>query len=325
MGGLKRNGLFEQIYSLENLRIAFENFKRGKAKKPDIINFSEKQAKEIYKIYDQVRRKSYRHGPYKEFYIQDPKIRKINKATARDRVVHHALFRKLYPIFDRTFIFDSYSCRIGKGTHQGVRRLQKFVRKTSKNNRRICWVLKCDIRKFFDNINHNILMQLIGKRVKDRNALWLAGKIVESFSPGLPLGNITSQLFANIYLHELDMFIKHDLRVRYYIRYCDDFIILHEDKDYVKSLIPKIDKFLISKLNMQLHPNKIIIHSHRQGADFLGYVSFHHHVVLRPKTSRRLLRRVNQKNISSYLGVLKHCNSYKLRKRVLQMVNHENS
>ena len=329
MGGLKGQGLFEQIYSLENLRIAFENFRYGKTKKPDVIAFSKNAKKELYSIYDHLRRKSYKHGSYETFYIQDPKLRKINKATARDRVLHHAVFRKIYPIFDQAFIFDSYSCRVGKGTHRGVKRLQEFFKKESKNNSRLCWVLKCDIKKFFDNIDHEILLRLVARRIKDENVLWLVDIIINSFKKGLPLGNITSQVFANIYLHELDLFIKHHLKAKYYIRYCDDFVILNVDKKYLGNLVVKINDFLIGNLKMSLHPNKISISNYRQGIDFLGYVSFPYHTILRPKTKKRMFRKIGLKLLSlekgslnkdsfkqtmqSYLGMLKHCNSVKIK------------
>ncbi len=163
-------------------------------------------------------------------------------------------------------------------------------------------------------------MRLISARIKDEGVVWLVEKIVRSFSPGLPLGNITSQLFANIYLHELDMFMKHVLKAEYYIRYCDDFVVLHTDKKYLENLVPKINDFLGDRLKMALHPNKVSLTSYRQGIDFLGCVSFPHHTILRPKTRKRMLRRVNKKNASSYLGMLKHCNSYELKKQVQQIL-----
>lgn len=281
--------------------------------------------------------KTYRHSNYKSFYIQDPKLRRIHKACVRDRVLHHAIFRILYSIFDPTFISDSYSCRIGKGTHRAVNRLQEFARKVSKNNTKNCYILKCDIKGFFDSINHNILIFLIQKKIKDRNAIWLIKEIIKSFSTslnkGLPLGNITSQLFANIYLNELDGFIKHKLRVKYYIRYCDDFVILSDGREYLKRLIRKINSLLKEKLKLSLHLGKISIRKHHQGVDFLGYISFPYHKILRTKTKRRMFRKIRQRiyelkqnkiseeslnqTIQSYFGILKHCNSYKLKRELI--------
>ena len=254
----------------------------------------------------------------------------------RDRVVHHALFRKLYPIFDKTFIYDSYSCRIGKGTHRAVRRLHEFFQKESNNNTKNCFVLKCDIKKFFDNVDQAILLNLIKKRVKDEQSLWLIEVITKSFSAGLPLGNITSQLFANIYLAELDGFIKHTLRVKYYIRYCDDFVILSEDKKYLEDLIQRINIFLRTRLKMSLHPNKVTISKYHQGIDFLGYVSFPYFTVLRVKTKKRMFKRVKSwlidfrsglikkesldATLLSYFGILKHCNAFLVKQELLELI-----
>ncbi len=248
--------------------------------------------------------------------------------------MHHAVFRILYPIFDKTFIFDSYSCRINKGIHRAINRLNKFFRKASQNNTKICYVLKCDIKKFFDSIDHAILMDLVKQKIKDKNAIWLINKIIESYSiktgKGIPLGNITSQLFANIYLNELDQFIKHKLKVKYYIRYCDDFVILDKDKFYLQKLISLINNFLANELKLVLHPNKVMIRKYRQGIDFLGYVCFPYDRILRLKTKKRMFRKIKRKLVilnvgeiakehfnhmmQSYYGVLRHCNSHKLNK-----------
>jgi retron-type reverse transcriptase len=247
-------------------------------------------------------------------------------------VLHHAIFRILYPIFDRTFIFDSYSCRIGKGTHRAVYRLSEFARKANKNNSRTCWFLKCDIKKFFNSVDHNILIELIEKKINCQNAIWLIGRIIGSFSTserkGIPMGNITSQLFANIYLNELDQFVKHKLKIKYYIRYCDDFLIVENGNRKFESYISKINGFLKSNLKLVLHPDKIIVRKYHQGIDFLGYVSFPNHRVLRTKTKRRILKKIKIKlkeesfnqTLQSYFGVLKHCNSYKTKKEIFKLL-----
>ncbi len=258
----------------------------------------------------------------------------------KDRVLHHAVFRVLYHVFDPTFIFDSYSCRLKKGTHKAVNRLQQFAKKVGKNNTTNCFILKCDIKKFFDSIDHNILINLIQKKVKDEKAIWIVKEIIKSFSilpnKGLPLGNITSQLFANIYLNELDQFIKHNLKVKYYIRYCDDFVILSNNRENLEDSIPAINYFLKENLKLLLHSDKIKIKKYYQGIDFLGYVSFPYYRLLRTKTKRRMFRKIERRirelkqreisegsfnqTIQSYLGVLKHCNSYKLRKKILEQI-----
>lgn len=320
-GGLNGDDLYEQVISLDNLFLAWKEFRRGKSKKTDVRKFESNLGENILEIHRELRSKTYKHSKYFSFYVRDPKVRHIHKACVRDRVLHHAIFRVLYPIFDKSFIFDSYSCRLGKGTHRAVSRLPNFFRKASKNNSNNCFVLKCDIKKFFDSITHQILINLLQNRIKSDDTMWLLNKIIESFPVGLPLGNITSQLFANIYLGELDKFVKHNLKIKYYIRYCDDFVILSTNKSYLNSLVPKINKFLNNSLKLHLHPSKLLIRKYRQGIDFLGYVCFPYNTVLRPKTKKRMFRNIRLKMydknfeqiLQSYLGILKHCNSRKLR------------
>ncbi len=250
--------------------------------------------------------------------------------------MHHAIFRVLYPIFDKSFIFDSYSCRNGKGTHRAVNRLNCFANKVSANNTKTCWMLKCDVRKFFDSIDQEILINLIKNKIEDNDAICLLGKVIKSFEKGLPLGNITSQLFANIYLNELDQFIKHNLKIKYYIRYCDDFIILDSDRGYLQSLICKIDYFLKNNLKLCLHPNKVSIRKYRQGVDFLGYVNFPYRKILRPKTKHRIFRKISSKidqlytgeiskksfyqTLQSYFGALRHYNSHKAKEAIISLI-----
>jgi RNA-directed DNA polymerase len=180
------------------------------------------------------------------------------------------------------------------------------------------FVLKCDIRKFFANIDHSILFSLISQRITDRDFLALIQRILSSFettsNKGIPLGNVTSQIFANIYLNELDQFAKHQLKAKYYIRYCDDFVILDKNRATLIELIERIQMFLREGLSLELHPNKITIRKLRQGTDFLGYVSLPHYRVLRTTTRRRMLARVNPRNLSSYLGMLVHCNGERIKR-----------
>ncbi len=325
--GVKRKvvrHIFKEIISLENLFLAWKEFKRGKTSKIDVQDFSLFLEDNIFNLYYQLANKSYQHSDYTSFYIKDPKLRHIHKACVRDRVLHHAVFRILYPIFDNSFIFDSYSCRIKKGTHKAVNRLQAFSRKLSKNNTKTCYILKLDVRRFFYSVDHNILIFLIKKKISDKDAIWLIKRIIQSFPKGIPLGNITSQLFANIYLNELDYFIKHNLRIKYYIRYCDDFIIIDNDKEYLKKIILVISNFLNNNLKLSLHPDKIIIKKYHQGIDFLGYVNFPYYRTLRTKTKKRMFKKIKQRitdqffdqTLQSYLGVLKHCNGYKLEKEI---------
>jgi RNA-directed DNA polymerase len=258
----------------------------------------------------------YRHGPYQTFTIHDPKQRRIHKATVQDRLLHQAIVSAIEPVFERRFIHDSYSCREGKGTHAGVVRLRTFLRKASHNNTKKVYVLKCDVRKYFASIDHEVLMKLIAHRVHDEATLELVRTILLSHGAdvgrGIPLGNVTSQLFANIYLHELDWFIKQRLKVQQYIRYCDDFVIVSPDKAYLTSLIAPIRQFLQTELLLDLHPNKVTIRSWDQGIDFLGYVLRPYVITLRTKTRRRMVSKVTKHNLSSYIGLCTHAQAYHL-------------
>ena len=258
---------------------------------------------------------SYEHARYEAFTIQDPKQRQIHKATVRDRIVHQAIVTAIEPLFEPRFIYDSYSCRVGKGTHAGRTRLLTFLRRESCNNTRKVYVLKCDVRRYFASIDHEILLRLIERRVYDERVLELIRSVLLSHGSetgrGIPLGNVTSQLFANIYLHELDWYAKQCLGVRYYARYCDDFVIVSHDKAYLEGLIKPLQAFLGRVLGLELHPQKITIRSWGQGVDFLGLVLLPHAVTIRTKTRRRMLHRVTSRNLSSYLGICSHADGYR--------------
>ncbi len=328
--------LFEQITSLDNLLLSWQEFKAGKRGKPDVQNFERNLEDNLFQLRHELVNHTYTHQPYESFLIFDPKLRQIHKATVCDRIVHHAVFRNLYPLFDHTLIYDSYSCRIGKGTHRAVKRLENFTKGVSQNYRRPCYYLKCDIRKFFASVDHTILKDLLRRRVTDHNALKLLDQIIDSFqvnlAKGLPIGNLTSQIFANIYLDNFDKFIKHQLKVRYYIRYTDDFVMVSDNKKYLEGLIPQMETYLSENLKLNLHPKKIFLNKLTRGIDFLGYVVLPYRQSLRTKAKNRMLRKLDGKivkftreeisleklkqTVSSYLGVLKHCRSQNLRKRI---------
>lgn len=267
----------------------------------------------------------YEHGDYHAFVVSDPKRRQIHKASVRDRIVHRAVYRNLYPYFDKRFIFDSYSCRSGKGTHRAVDRFRCFGRKASRNHRKTVWVLKCDIRTFFASIDHSVLLAILNRAISDRRTMHLISKIVSSYSAnstpgvGLPLGNLTSQLFSNVYMNEFDQFMKHVLKVKYYIRYADDFVLISHNRRYLEQILPLLRDFLTRELRLELHPKKIELRTFASGADFLGWVHFPRHRVLRTTTKRRVLRSLSDDPspgaVASYLGLLKHGDTYRLRSR----------
>jgi RNA-directed DNA polymerase len=316
---------YKDIISIENLLKAWEEFLPGKKNREDVCNFSKNLMENILDLHYNLLNKAYKHGEYKAFNISDPKPRNIHKASVRDRLLHHAVYRILYPLFDKVFFSESYSCRMGKGTHKAVNKFRSFAYKESKNHSRTLWVLKCDIRKFFASIDHQILKEILGEHIFDTDILWLLSQIIDSFNTkdktktGLPLGNLTSQLLVNIYMNPFDQWIKHSMKTRYYIRYADDFVVLNTDKDFLLELTPKIADFLEENLKLQLHPGKLFIKTFASGLDFLGWVNFPNHRVLRTSTKRRVLKALNEsENINSlisYGGLLKHGNQFILKQK----------
>jgi retron-type reverse transcriptase len=313
---------FEDIISLDNLLKAWKEFLPGKRKRKDVQIFAARLMDNIFSLHRDLLYHNYCPGGYESFKISDPKPRHIHKAGVRDRLLHHAVYRKLYPFFDHTFIADSYSCRLDKGTHRAINKFQGYFLKVSRNNTRNCWVLKGDIRKFFASIDQNILLEILKKHVPDQDIISLLEKIIFSFDSGqsgkgLPLGNLTSQLFANIYLNRFDQFVKHGLKARYYIRYADDFVILSEDKKCLGNLVDPIAEFLSDNLKLELHPGKLFIKTVSSGVDFLGWVNFPDHRVLRKATRKRMFRKIKnnpgKETLNSYLGLLSHGNAKKLR------------
>ncbi len=349
------SGTFENIISVENLLSAWQEFESGKKNRKDVQEFSLRLMDNIFLLHRDLLHHTWRHGGYQAFKINDPKPRDIHKANVRDRLLHHAIYRILHPFFDKTFIADSYSCRNGKGTHRAINRFRAFARKVSQNNTRACWILKCDIRKFFANIDHGILLNILREYIPDKNIIWPLENVIGSFESkvsiglfldprfrgddkkGLPLGNLTSQLFVNIYMNEFDQFMKHKLKTRYYIRYCDDFVIFSEDKKQLENIIEPLKKFLGDKLKLKLHPKKVFIKTLVSGVDFLGMVNFFDHRILRTTTRKRMLRKIKEKkfllredliteemfnqSLQSYLGMLKHCRGYGILRRAKEICN----
>jgi retron-type reverse transcriptase len=269
--------------------------------------------------------------------VTDPKQRHIHKASVRDRVIHHAIYSKLYNIFNPKFIATSFSCRKGKGSHKGVNWLYKSTRKVSKNYTKPCFVLKCDIRKFFDSVDHNVLLEIIRRTIKDEDVISLVRTIVDSFyskqsnlfdHKGVPIGNLTSQIFANIYMNEFDQYVKRSMKTSYYARYSDDFVIVSSSKQDLEYLLMQVRSFLLSRLSLSLHPSKVSIRKLSGGIDFLGYVIFPHHTLLRTKTKNRIYKNLTNKiseskngkigkedlrnTLYSYLGTLSHADTYRL-------------
>lgn len=317
---------YSDIITIENLFQAWDEFKREKRSKKDVQEFERDLEDNLFELYAQLKRKTYRHGTYQEFYVTDPKRRHIHKSNVRDRVLHHLLYKYLYQLFDKHFIYDSYSCRKDKGTHKSVKRLEKLARIVSKNYTGECWSLKCDVKKFFASVDHGILKSLIARKVKDKDINWLINNVIDSFSSdkgtgsGIPLGNLTSQIFSNIYLNELDQFIKHKLKMKQYLRYADDFLIITRTTIQYKDYLNVVDKFLRDNLNLELHPKKISERKLTWGIDFCGYIVLPHYILPRTKTKRRILKKVKQGSdyqaLQSYLGYMSHSSSFRLSEKM---------
>jgi retron-type reverse transcriptase len=298
----------------------------GKRARTDVQEFERNLMTNIILLHRELATKTYSHSSYQAFKISDPKPRDIHKASVRDRLLHHALHRTLSPFFTKTFISDSFSCREGKGTHKALDRFKEFSYKVSKNYTETAWVLKCDIRKFFATINQAKLLEIISSYISDKDIVNLLSKIISSFystekGVGLPLGNLTSQLLVNIYMNEFDQFVKYKLKIKYYIRYADDFVFMSANKRELEELLPKISSFLSDKLHLQLHPHKVFIKTLASGVDFLGWIHFPNHRVLRTSTKRRMFKnlKINKtkpETVQSYLGLLKHGNTHKLKNEI---------
>ena len=344
VGGVAyRHDLFEFIVSPENLFSAWQEFKRGKEDKLDVQRFSYELEDNIFKLSDDLIKDRYKHGSYQSFFLYDPKLRHIHKAEVRDRVLHHSVVRAIEPIFEPTFIYDSYSSRKLKGSHRSVQRLRDFGWHLSRNNTRTVYMLQCDVKKFFDSVNHNTLLDILKQKIKDSKVTSLLERIIWSLETsegaGIPLGNLTSQLFSNIYLNPFDQYVKRSLRVQWYIRYADDFVICSHEPSYLLHLIPKLQAFLRDRLRLEIHRDKIKIRKWHQGIDFLGYVSFPYHTIIRPKTKKRIFRKLKRRLaelkrgeiddqkfrhiIASYLGILDHCRGEAIRGQLQDLL--ENS
>ncbi len=322
MGKIIFTEKYEDVISVENLLAAWREFLPGKRSKPDVQEFARNLMTNLFNLHQSLVDMTYRPDPYQAFVINDPKKRNIHKASVRDRILHRALYRKIYPFFDRTFIGDSYSCRVAKGTHRANDKFTQMAQEVSLNHSKTVWVLKCDVKKFFASIDQHTLLQILDGRVMDWRILWVLQLIIESFDTGngrvgLPLGNLTSQILANVYLNELDQYVKHKLHIKHYIRYADDFVFLSRDRGYLESILPLVEKVLLEKLGLMLHPQKIELRTVSSGVDFLGWVHFTDHRILRATTTRRMLLAVggepSENVISSYLGLLEWGNTFKLQ------------
>lgn len=363
-------------FNFEALHAAYRACRKRKRDTPQAAQFEASLEKELFALEEELLNRKWKPSPSVAFVVTKPKVREIFAAPFRDRVVHHLLYSNLVPIWEPKFIHDSYACRIGKGTHRAsVERLPEFLRSVTCNGRKSAYCFQGDIQSFFTSMSHEILYNFIQKHVAHPDLLWLARSIIfhdatedhikhgqlslfdevprgkslfhVPHGKGLPIGNITSQFFANVYLNELDQYVKHKLGTKHYLRYVDDFLILHEDKSLLNEWRINIGHFLRERLDLSLHPRKQSIFPVKHGIDFLGYVVWQDHVFVRKRVVKALKNKlwhfnkyIARKNmehpttlwtpelcddfrkiyaaINSYYGLLRHANSFRLQKHIYE-------
>ena len=334
--------MFDRLCSLENLELAYKKARKRKTLKPYVIEFEKNLKGNLTQLRDELLSDIYRPKPLETFILREPKTRKISKSDFRDRVVHHALCNVIEPIFEKLFIHDSYANRIGKGAFKAIERFDVFKRKVSGNNKRACFILKSDIRHYFETVDHEIMISILKRKISDEKVMQLIKSILANYNSkedgkGMPLGNLTSQFFANVYLNDLDQFVKHKLRAKYYIRYVDDFVILHNDKKLIRDCNAKIDDFLKAKLALELHPQKTKIFALKNGVAFLGFRIFYFHKLIRKQNIRKFERKFDKfKNLyekgavprekvvesfESWLAHISHADTYKYKRHLIRIFN----
>lgn len=369
----------EQHQLLIDLFQAYYDARKNKRNTRQALEFEWDYESRIFGLHDEIVNGNYAIQPSQCFISFDPVQREIFAARFRDRIVHHLIYNYISPIFEKKFIHDSYSCRKGKGTLYGIKRVQRFIRACSHNYKKECYILKLDIKGYFMSMNRSLLFRKVKDGVEkhaeldsDFNRylsvlLYLLEKVIfndptkncdikGSFhhwsglppskslfhskkDSGFPIGNLTSQLFSNIYLNDLDHYIKRDLNIKYYGRYVDDFVIIHQDSNHLKSIIPEIRRFMKEHLLLELHPDKIYLQHFTKGVRFLGSIIKPHRIYIQNRTKGNFYHRINKLNdnfeantcidismdtirqclsrINSYLGLIIHYNTYKLRKKIL--------
>lgn len=289
---MTKSPTFEDACSFESLLGAYRRACRAGRYRREALEFGYRLESNLLALHRDLMQGTYRHGPYHEFTVVDAKKRKIKAACFRDRVVHQAVHHALEPLFEPGFISDSYACRKGKGTHAALRLLEVWLRRAP----HLKYVLSCDISRYFASIDHELLLARIGKKLKDAQLRTLCRQIVESSSEaphkGIPIGNLTSQLFANICLDEFDHYAKRALKCRHYVRYMDDFLILGEDASVLRAMKVQIAAYLDERLGLLLHPKKATVFRIANAIPFLGYRVFTYHRLLRKNTVMRFSRRV---------------------------------
>lgn len=331
---MKRIGeLYNKIYNFNNLYEAYLKARKNKRYRLEVMTYTNSLEENLITLQNELIWGKYKIGNPRIFTIFIPKIREIKALPFRDRVLQHALNTVIEPYFERSFYNYSYACRKDKGTHKASLKVQEWLYIAEKNNKNL-YCLKCDIKKFFNSVDLKILVEILSRKIKDKKVIWLIKQILGKSQKGMPIGSLTSQLFANIYLNELDKFVKHSLKMKYYIRYMDDFIIFSESKSELHYILNEIENFLKTKLELELN-NKTRIQPVKTGVEFVGYIHFYNKIRIRKSSWKRFKKNLKttkksyDKNtinketynntISSYYGHLKHTKNKKIINKIVKM------
>ncbi len=313
------NNIYSKIYSTENLRLADEKARKGKLRQYGVMIHDKNKESNIISLHHMLRDKTYKTSAYTKFTVHEPKERIVYRLPYfPDRIGHHAVMNQLEPIFCSFFTADTYSCIKGRGIHAAVRNVKKALKDETGTQ----YCLKLDITKFYPNIDHEILKQLLRKKFKDADLLWLLDEIIDS-AEGVPIGNYLSQYFANFYLTWFDRWIKDQQGAKYYFRYADDIVVLSDSKEYLHNLLAQIKQYLSWYLKLNVKDNYQIFPVESRGIDFLGYVFRHKYTKLRPRIKRRFVRMAfknrSPESMASYYGWAKHADC----KHLLKKINYE--
>jgi RNA-directed DNA polymerase len=337
----REKNLFSAVVDFANLYRAFVAASHGKRERPEVREFEYHLETRLWEIRDELEAGMYAWGPFHCFWVRDPKRREIRAAPFRDRVVHHAIFNGLDPIFRRGFIADSYACIPGRGTHLAVERYRAFVGARGGRGYRV----QGEIKRYFASVDHAVLRERLRRRIGDERLLVLLDTLVthgaERPGRGMPIGSLTSQLFANVYLDALDHFVKERLRVRHYLRYMDDFLLLAADRSEARGRFHEVRAFLTEQLHLELNPRRVIVAPIDEPCDLLGYV--HHpggRVRVRRRSVRRLWRRLPalarriaareidsasaRASVASWFGLARHADTFRLSQRIFTQRDVEN-
>lgn len=344
------SGLFEQITEYENLWKAYLNARKGKRYRGEVLEFTNNLEENLRLIQQDLRSKAYQIGEYREFYLHEPKKRLIVALPFRDRVIQWAIYLILEPLLDKQFIKDSYACRSGKGVQKAADRVQYWQRQLDRSCEKP-YYLKMDIAKFFYRIDQKVILKILERKIKDKELLWLLEIIIRSENTpfgvplddhefeqeriegiGIPIGNLSSQLMANLYMNEVDQYVKHEMKVRHYIRYMDDMLILHEDKKELHRILEEIELFLTYELKLVLN-NKTVIRPIQEGTEYVGMRIWPTHRKLSKPTVKKMKVRLKyiqkafargeidaekaRSVLASYVGLMKHANCHNLKKKIL--------